>query len=204
MDKTGKKIQKRDNPNDVFITPDTLVEEHFNLVKPYLKYCDIVLDPCCHETQKYYKRFNKHLDWCYGSGEATEQEEWSDGLVDWCEITKGRDFFEYKGFDEGTYDRDTGEEDIAPVNAIVGNPPYSMIDAFLDKSIELEPRVISYLIGFANITTKRLEKMEKAGYKCVEFHLTKVFKWYGMSLLIVWVKDTDAKSVVGYDRKVHR
>ena len=60
------------------------------------------------------------------------------------------------------------------------------------------------VIGFANITTRRLEIMENAGYTCVEFHLTKVFKWYGMSLLIVWVKDTEKKSVIGYDRKVHK
>jgi len=171
MDKTGKKIQKRENPNDVFITPNTLVEEHYKLVKPYLNDMDNVLDPCMNfETRKYFNKFKGIYN------------------VDWCEITHGRDFLKY---------------DKNP-DVIVGNPPYSMIDAFLDKSIELEPRVISYLIGFANITTKRLEKMEKAGYKCVEFHLTKVFKWYGMSLLIVWVKDTDAKSVVGYDRKVHR
>jgi len=197
MDKTGKKIQKRENPNDVFITPDTLVEEHFKLVEPYLKYLDLVLDPCCHATQKYYKRFQKHLSEI-DIHALHDDDEWSDGGVDYCEISMGRDFLKYKGLDA------FGDGEYMTPDVIVGNPPYSMIDAFLDKSIELEPRVISYLIGFANITTKRLEKMEKAGYKCVEFHLTKVFKWYGMSLLIVWVKDTDAKSVVGYDRKVHR
>ena len=200
MDKTGKKIQKRENPNDVFITPDTLVEEHFQLVKPYLKYLDLVLDPCCHATQKYYNRFQKHLNEI-DPHDLHDDDVWSDGGVDYCEITMGRDFFEYEGCEDET--SHTYGEYMKP-DAIVGNPPYSMIDAFLDKSIELQPRVISYLIGFANITTKRLEKMEKAGYTCVEFHLTKVFKWYGMSLLIVWVKDTDAKSVVGYDRKVHR
>ena len=183
MDKTGKKIQKRENPNDVFITPDTLVEEHYKLVVPYLNDLDIVLDPCMNfETRKYFNKFKGLYN------------------VDWCEITHGRDFLKYEGI-ANYYE---GEKTYIKPDAIVGNPPYSMIDAFLHKSIELQPRVISYLIGFANITTKRLEKMEKAGYTCVEFHLTKVFKWYGMSLLIVWVKDTDAKSVVGYDRKVHR
>ena len=171
MDKTGKKIQKRENPNDVFITPDTLVQEHFELVEPYLRENDLILDPCSHETRKYLTKFER-------AGYRT----------DWCEISLGRDFLEYQGTPE----------------VICSNPPYSMIDAFLDKSISLNPRVVSFLIGFSNITTKRLEKMENAGYTCVEFHLTKVFKWYGMSLLIVWVKDPDAKSVVGYDRKVHR
>lgn len=170
MDKTGKKIQKRDNPNDVFITPDTLVEEHFQLVNPYLRENDSVLDPCCHITQKYFNKFNHDYE------------------ADFCEITMDKDFMEYGGTPD----------------VICGNPPYSMIDAFLDKSIDLNPRVISYLIGFSNITTKRLEKMEKAGYTAVEFNLTKVYKWYGMSLLIVWVKDFDGKPCVGFDRKVHR
>lgn len=192
MDKTGKKIQKRENPNDVFITPDTLVQEHFELVEPYLKPDDFILDPCCHTTQKYYKRFAKYLDDNNPNEYDENDERELCGMTDYCEISMGKDFFEYYGI--GGFSPD----------AIIGNPPYSLIDAFLDKSISLNPRVVSYLIGFSNITTKRLEKMEKAGYTCVEFHLTKVFKWYGMSLLIVWVKDPDAKSVVGYDRKVHR
>ena len=129
MEKIGKLIQKRDNPNDVFITPDTLVEEHYRLIKPYLQSNDLILDPCSHTTMKYYNKFKEN-----------------NYTVDWCEITEGRDFFEYQ----------------QNTDCICGNPPYSLIDNFIEKIIDLNPRVVSLLIGFSNITTRRLEKMEKA------------------------------------------
>ena len=171
MDKTGKTITKRVNPNDVFVTPDTLVNLHFDLTAPYLKNGDQILDPCAHVTRKYYNKFIEH------GFEA-----------DWCEITEGRDFFEYDG--EAT-------------DVVCSNPPYSLIDMFLEKIISFDPRVVSLLIGFANLTTRRMEMMEKAGYRIAVFNLTKVFKWYGMSLIVVWVRD-GGESVVGFDRKVHR
>lgn len=106
---------------------------------------------------------------------------------DWCEILDGRDFFKY----------DTSHNNIT----ICSNPPYSIIDKLLKKSIELKPHVISYLLKFHNITTKRLEFMEKNGYNVVYFHLTKVYDWYGMSSIIIFQK-TDKPSIIKYDRKV--
>ncbi len=169
MEKRMKNVKKRDCPNDVFITPDSLIEVHFNLIKPYLKEDDIILDPCSHHTQKYY---NKFKDCGYET--------------DWCEITMGRDFL--------LHDR--------VCNVICGNPPYSIINPFLDKIIELRPRVCSLLIGFMNLTTKRLEVMEKAGYKLKEFHLTKVHAWFGMSLLVVW--ELGGNNCINYDRTIHK
>ena len=46
--------------------------------------------------------------------------------------------------------------------------------------------------------------MKKAGYTVVKFNLTKVHKWFGFSLLIVWIKDYDGKPCIGFDRVVHR
>jgi len=129
MHKISKKIKKRDCANDVFITPDSLIEQHFKLVEPYLTKEDTILDPCCHETKKYYNKF-------IASGYK----------ADWCEITLNRDFLTYE----------------CNCQAIIGNPPYSMIDDFLSKIIEVKPRVVSLLIGFGNITTRRLEFMEKS------------------------------------------
>lgn len=103
----------------------------------------------------------------------------------WTEIIDNRDFFEFN----------------EKVDIICSNPPYSIIDKVLDKSIELNPRIISYLIGFQNLTAKRMEKMENAGYKITYFHLTKVYKWFGMSLIVTWEK-TDESSLVNFDRTV--
>lgn len=105
----------------------------------------------------------------------------------WTEILEGKDFFEFN----------------EKIDIICSNPPYSIIDEVLNKCIELNPRVISFLIGFQNITTKRIENMEKAGYKIVYFHLTKIYKWFGMSLIITWEK-TDKKSLIDFDRTVWR
>lgn len=103
----------------------------------------------------------------------------------WSELLEGKDFFDFN----------------EKVDVICSNPPYSILETILDKCIELQPRIISFLIGFQNLTAKRLEKMENAGYKIVYFHLTKVFKWFGMSLIVTWEK-TDKKSIINFDRKV--
>lgn len=103
----------------------------------------------------------------------------------WTEIIEDKDFFNFN----------------EKVDIICSNPPYSIFDTILDKCIELQPRIISFLIGFHNLTAKRIEKMENAGYKIVYFHLTKVYKWFGMSLIVTWEK-TDKKSIINFDRKV--
>jgi len=104
----------------------------------------------------------------------------------WSEILEGKDFFE---FDE-------------EVDVIASNPPYSMIDKVLEKSVALKPMVISYLLGINNLTAKRMEYMEANGYYITKLHMCKVFKWFGMSLIVVWEKG--GKSILSYDRKVWR
>ena len=102
------------------------------------------------------------------------------------EIEMGKDFFE---FDE-------------EVQVIISNPPYSMIDKVLEKSVALNPHVISYLIGFHNLTTKRIEYMNQQGYGLEVLHLTKVMKWYGMSVVCIFVKG--GPNCISFDRKVHK
>ena len=104
----------------------------------------------------------------------------------WSEILEERDFFT---FDE-------------KVDIICSNPPYSMINKVLEKSVELKPRIISYLIGINNLTAKRLEYMENNGYYITKLHMCKVFKWYGMSMIVVW--ERDKKAIISFDRVVWR
>ncbi len=104
----------------------------------------------------------------------------------WTEIEKHRDFFE---FDK-------------KIDIICTNPPYSIIDKVLTKSIELQPRIISYLIGMGNFTARRIEMMNKNGYGLTNIHICKVFKWYGMSFIIVFEKDKE--NIITYDRIVWR
>lgn len=159
----SKTIKKRENPNDIFITPLGLAKLHINTIK--YNENEVWLDPF-KNNGNYYNQF------------PTENK-------DWTEILEEKDYFNYNN----------------KIDIICSNPPYSLIDEVLEKSIKLNPRIISYLIGFQNLTAKRIEKMEKAGYKIIYFHLTKVYKWFGMSLIITWEK-TDKNSIINFDRNV--
>lgn len=102
----------------------------------------------------------------------------------YTEILEDKDFFLF-----------TGKIDI-----ICSNPPYSILDDVFKKSIELQPRVINYLIGINNLTAKRIELFERAGYGLTKLHMCKVFKWFGMSVIVQFEKDKP--NVISYDRNV--
>lgn len=106
----------------------------------------------------------------------------------YTEILEGLDFFEFE----------------EKVDVICSNPPYSMLDKVLEKSIALQPRVISYLIGVNNLTCRRLEMMKEAGYVMTQMHMCKVFKWFGMSFIVQFekMKNKDETGIVSYDRIV--
>ena len=107
--------------------------------------------------------------------------------TEYTEITQGKDFFEYQG----------------KPNVIISNPPYSKIDAVLKKSVELGPHTISYLIGQGNLTCRRIEYMNQHGYFLSKLHMTKVWKWYGMSYIVVFTKKA-TQNCISFDRIIYR
>ncbi len=124
------------------------------------------------------------LDPCKNNGNyynqfPTENKEY-------CEILEDKDFLEYNG-----------NPDI-----IVQNPPYSIIDKWIKKNIELNPRIISMLIGINNLTARRIEFLKEAGYGLTKLTMLKVYKWYGMSYLVVFEKNKE--SIMEIDRKVYK
>lgn len=162
---TSRTIQKRDKPNDVFYTPDNVVDIHLKLIKPFTKDYDTYLDPF------------------YGKGAYYDKLPVPKYYT---EIELGKDFFKF----------------IQNVDIIVSNPPYSIIDKVLEHSISLNPRVISFLIGMGNLTTKRIELLNNAGYGLAVMHMMKIWKWYGMSFIVVFVKGEE--NCISYDRTVYR
>ncbi|MHA1988324.1 MAG: hypothetical protein ACW98D_16935 [Promethearchaeota archaeon] len=72
----------------------------------------------------------------------------------------------------------------------------------LFKSISLQPKIISYLLAAYALTPRRIEMMEQNGYFIKHINLCKVFKWYGMSMVVVWEKG--GSGIVGYDRTIYR
>jgi hypothetical protein len=103
----------------------------------------------------------------------------------WTEILENKDFFDFN----------------EPVDIICSNPPYSILDKVLKKTIELKPRVFSYLIGMNSLTTKRLEEINNAGYALTKLRLLKVYTWFGMSIIAQFEKDK--QNILSYDRKIY-
>jgi hypothetical protein len=129
------------------------------------------------------------LDPFFGTGNYynTLKQRFPNNQIEYTEIEMGMDFFEYD----------------KPVEYIISNPPYSLIDKVLEKSCDLQPEVISYLIGFMNITTKRIEYMNKRGYFIKSLHLTKVYKWFGMSSIITFSNKIKTNCIT-FDRVIHK
>jgi hypothetical protein len=77
------------------------------------------------------------------------------------------------------------------------------MDKWIQKNIELQPKCCSFLIGLGNLTARRIEMFEVAGYKLTKMKMLKVFKWYGMSVLVNFEKTT-SNSIIEIDRKVYK
>jgi hypothetical protein len=105
---------------------------------------------------------------------------------DWCEIDDGRDFFNYKGNPD----------------VIITNPPFSLLKKMIERMIELKPRVISLLLNAYAMTPCRIRTFNAAGYYIVEYHLTRVNRWFGCSVVVVLSRE-GSKNLIGFDVTKH-
>lgn len=121
-------------------------------------------------------------------GKGIYYDNFPTDLKTWDEITEGRDFFQEKKL----------------CDIICTNPPYSCLDEVLKKSVELNPRVISYLLLEGKLTPKRLEFMNAHGYGLSGMYMCKVFSWYGMAVAYTFTRGSSNDCKVIYDRIVHR
>ncbi len=190
------KIKSRAVANDVVFTPTVVAKDHFEHLKGVIDSCFtecvleggyLFLDPCRNSKDGVY--FKTIDDWIYY--DAWESAgAWNE--IDWCEKLEGKDFMDYTVPNPHTH---------KPL-AIIGNPPYSILDKWFEKTISLKPKVFSYLIGVHNLTCKRIEMAEKAGYSLKAMKWFKVQKWYGMSCFATFVLD-GGESIVETDRTVY-
>jgi hypothetical protein len=101
----------------------------------------------------------------------------------WCEINENKDFFQF-------------EEEI---DIICSNPPYSLLDKVLEKSIALKPRIISFIIGHISFTAKRMSYMEQNNYRLKKVCYVQVKKWLGNSVIVVYeLEEKGEKTFVEY------
>ena len=130
--------------NDVVMTPDKLA---FKIVDYFLPSMELIigkiLEPCCGDGA-----FLKYM-----TG------------ADWCEISKGRDFFDYN----------------RKVNWIITNPPWSQIRSFLQHSMEVANDIV-FLVTVNHIWTKaRLRDIKEAGFGIKEIMLVDTPKEFPQS-----------------------
>ena len=110
---------------DVVMTPyhtAKWIVEHF---EPQGK----MLEPCRGEGAFYTAMQEYKSSRLCKSIRVSEERQSTNDDVDWCEISEGKDFFDYNG----------------KVDWIITNPPYSIFDDFLDKAFEVADNVVFFV-----------------------------------------------------------
>lgn len=161
------------------VKPNDIFYTPIELVKIHLNYIKEYVDENdiildgFFGTENYYNTFAEMFD--------------KNNTFDYTEIELGLDFFNYD----------------KKVNIIISNPPYSIIDKILQYSVKLQPHTISYLIGQHNLTNKRIEYMNNNGYYLSKLYFTKIYEWYGMSIIVVFTKKAQ-HNCIDFDRTIWR
>jgi len=104
---------------------------------------------------------------------------------DWCEITEGKDIFEYAGM----------------VDWIVSNPPYSLLDKIFKKLTVMCNKGFTLLLSMHNLTPKRIDEIEKAGFGLRLIYFVRIKGWFGYNIVCFWEKGF--KNIVSCDRKLY-
>ena len=149
--------------NDKVYTPDYLAKQIVDYFSKYFKNNDLFLEPASGNNS-----FYKYLP----------------NNKDWCEIDKGKDFFEYN----------------KKADWVITNPPFSIVRKFLYHTYEINVKNIVYLITINHLLTlkARLREMKKHNYKIKEVLLLdktpKEFPQSGFQWGVVWIQ----KNYSGY------
>jgi len=137
------------NSNDVVMTPLSLSKQIVEHFEPIGK----ILEPCCGDGS-----FLKYLP-----------------NADWCEITKGKDFFDCKN----------------KYNWIVTNPPWSKIRLFLQHSMKLADNIVFLMTVNHLFTRARIRDVNEAKFGIKEILLLdmpKEFPQSGFQLGAIYLK----------------
>jgi len=125
------------------------------------------------------------MDSCKNSGSFYNQFP-TDNKV-YCEILEDKDFLQYD----------------KQVDIISQNPPYSILNIWIDKCISITRKEIGLLIGVANLTAKRIETFNKGGFFLKSYKMFKVYKWFGMSCYVIFSTEV-SENIIDIDRTIWR
>jgi hypothetical protein len=155
-------IQTRKTPNDVFYTPKSVALEMIEM-------CNITPDMSV-------------LDPCRGGG--IFYNNLPECKKDWCEITEGKDFFDYK----------------ERVDLVISNPPYSIWTKWLDHTCEITDK-FCYIIGVMNLTDTRIRELHAKGFGITAVRYLKVDWWFSHS--IIMIVERNKPSIITASEKRH-
>ena len=183
-------IKNRKVAQDVFITPKELAILQITKTQEIINKC--LKKTYSRGTINWYDPFRNSGNY---------YNNFPGGHKLWAEILEGKDFF-----------KDSVWYGNRLATACVSNPPYSLTDKILENLTEHYGilNCISLLLPDHAITPRRLEKMEKAGWRLVFQEKCKVYKWYGITSMCIWLKTAQVKKpydecmIMSYNRKVWR
>ena len=97
------------------------------------------------------------------------------------------------------------EEDIdffsnsTPYDWLISNPPWSKITDILNLATKQARKGIGLLIGCLNLTPKRIQILNDAGFNITHLHFATVTGWLGTCVYIV--AERNKPQVISFDRK---
>lgn len=136
------------NPNDVIYTPKELAIDCISVVP--IAEGDTVLDP-------------------FLGGGVFYHNYPQENPKDWCEIEKGRDFFEYD----------------QKVDWVISNPPFSKLNDVLDKCVEVCVKGFGLIFICTGLTVRRVNKVKQKGFIISRIMYFNVKSWFGFPCLFV-------------------
>ena len=148
---------------------------------------DIVYTPRYLTKQiiEYFQPTGKLLEPCNGIGNFLKFMP----NADWCEITDGRDFFEYN----------------KKVDWIITNPPYSIMRKFLKHSMEVADNIV-FLVPLNHfMLTARLRDIREMGFRIREMLLIDYpdnFPKMGFALGVIYLQK-GYKGDIKFDNEKH-
>jgi hypothetical protein len=91
---------------------------------------------------------------------------------DYCEIDEDKDFFNYNN----------------KVDLIIGNPPYSLWNKWIEHTMKLTDK-FCYILGCFNFTPPRIKKIHDNGYGITYIKLLKIDWWFSPSYIVIFEKN---------------